>query len=685
MQTLKKIISRCMYRIAGILVLVLFILNLIFQLANEQKRAYEDANRTFLQMEQVLANNQTELMETKERYKQTCLHAAQTVARILEGEPETMNSIEELKQIAEQVEVDEIHFFDTSGKIFAGTEPKYYGYTMDSGEQIGFFKPMLSDKSLMLVQEITENTAEGKPMQYSAVWSESGEFIVQVGMKPANVVKVTEKNELSYIFSLFRVNAEANYYAIDRQSGTIVGATDVKTVGMDCSEAGFLREDLEKTQKGFYARVGGKYCFCVFVKIDSNYIGRVIPVRYLYRRVPDAVLSAFVCLLLTAFILTAAVTRIMNEYVVEKIRDVVQSLELIAQGNFERTVDIQDSVEFQKLSSHINRMKQSLLDSTNLEQQVNETLRTALQVSNPEESLDIMLECLGKMLKGERTYIIEKNDRHCDDNTYEWVAPGITPEKDNLQNLPPEICENWYHMFLTDKCVIFENIENIKDKNPPQYEILKSQHIVSIAVVPLYLDGSLIGFYGVDNPPKESLSYTTNMLQIMGYFIESLLKMRNLVRNLQHMSYSDQLTQFGNRHALWEYVKQTGADKSVGVVYCDITGLKKVNDEKGHEEGDRLIVSACECIKRALEGYGLFRIGGDELLAVCIGISEEELWERADKLKKTMSEYAVVLAVGAAWRSSNTEGISRIMAEAETLMYEDKAAYYAARGIDRRR
>ena len=126
-------------------------------------------------------------------------------------------------------------------------------------------------------------------------------------------------------------------------------------------------------------------------------------------------------------------------------------------------------------------------------------------------------------------------------------------------------------------------------------------------------------------------------------------------------------------------------DIGIGIVYCDITGLKRVNDEKGHEAGDRLILSACECMKKALEGYELFRIGGDELLAVCSGISETELWKRVSVLKETMSDYAVVMAVGAVWKSDSKEGVNRIMAEAEALMYEDKAAYYAACGIERRR
>ena len=537
----------------------------------------------------------------------------------------------------------------------------------------------------MLVQDIKENTAEAKLMQYSAVWSDSGEFIVQIGMNPVNVLKVTEKNELSYIFSLFRVNPNISYYAIDIESGLIAGSNRLEFVGNACSDVGLRFEDIENNPKGFYGKINGQYSFCVFQKIDSNYIGRVIAVDYLYEDLPSSMLLILVCLFIILFILVISVTRYMNKYVVEKIQDVIQKLKSIAKGNLEERADAQSSLEFQELSRYINQMVQSLLTINEMEQIVNETLQTALRATDPEKSLRIVLESSGRVLNGERAYIFEKNQLGGDDNTYEWVADGVAPEKDNLQNLPPEICDVWYRQFYENKNMVFENIEDMKEEDPLQYENLKRQNIVSIAVVPLYDDTNIIGFYGVDNPPVETLRHTTNTLRVMGHFIESLLKIRNLVRNLKQISYLDQLTQIGNRYALYEYIENMGQDNSIGIVYCDITGLKRVNDNEGHVAGDRLILSACECMKNTFREYGLFRLGGDELLAVCSGISETDLWNRIKRLKETMSEYAVVLAVGAAWKSDSTERLQSIIAEAETLMYKDKAAYYQASGIERRR
>lgn len=332
------------------------------------------------------------------------------------------------------------------------------------------------------------------------------------------------------------------------------------------------------------------------------------------------------------------------------------------------------------------KQNEIIRDYQNREALINEALRNALQAPDPDTSLKIAIEYLGKALGGERVYIFEKNAEGNDDNTYEWVANGVTPEKDNLQNVPPEVCEGWYRTFAEGECVVIKDIEEIRTQNFLQYEILKQQNVFSVTEVPLYDDGKIIGFYGVDNPPPEALSYTSNMLQIMGHFIESLLKMRNLVRNLQRMSYLDQLTQIGNRYAMVEHMENMHSDESVGIVYGDITGLKRVNDAEGHEAGDRLILSACACMKEAFgDAYDLFRIGGDELLAICSGIGETDFQERVAKLKKIMAESSVNMAVGADWKSDTASGINVVLAAAEARMYEDKSAYYRTSGIDRRR
>ena len=174
----------------------------------------------------------------------------------------------------------------------------------------------------------------------------------------------------------------------------------------------------------------------------------------------------------------------------------------------------------------------------NLEAVINEGLRVALLEETPDQSLEVLLKHLGSALSGERTYIFEQNESGGDDNTYEWTAKGIEPEKENLQNVPPEVCASWYQNFSTGRHIVIENLEDIRETEPLQYEKLKRQGIHSLVVVPLYDGKKIIGFYGVDNPPARLLEYASNMLQTAAYFIVSSIKRRDLFRQLQKRSYN---------------------------------------------------------------------------------------------------------------------------------------------------
>lgn len=320
----------------------------------------------------------------------------------------------------------------------------------------------------------------------------------------------------------------------------------------------------------------------------------------------------------------------------------------------------------------------------NLETMINEGLRIALLEETPAQTLEVLLAYMGKALGAERTYIFEKNEKGGDDNTYEWAADGVTSEKENLQNVPQEVCAGWYRTFDVCRHIVIEDLEAIRESEPLLYENLKRQKVRSLVVIPLYAGGRVIGFFGVDNPPEKLLDYASNMLQIMAHFIVASLKRRNLFRELERMSYCDQLTKIGNRYAMEEYIGNIQQGQSVGVVYCDVTGLKRVNDSRGHKAGDKLIINACENLRQVFGGYGLFRIGGDELLAVCIQIEEDALAEKIEQLKRNLLENSVEMAIGAAWKKESPADIEKMMAEAEQRMYLDKAGYYQRNGIDRR-
>ena len=94
---------------------------------------------------------------------------AKAIAYFLNNDSEKINNVEEIEKICNLINVDEINIFNENGVIYAGNVEEYYGVSFDSGEQIGYFKPMLENKTLTMCQDLTENTVKFKLMMYAIV------------------------------------------------------------------------------------------------------------------------------------------------------------------------------------------------------------------------------------------------------------------------------------------------------------------------------------------------------------------------------------------------------------------------------------------------------------------------------------------------------------------------------------
>lgn len=310
------------------------------------------------------------------------------------------------------------------------------------------------------------------------------------------------------------------------------------------------------------------------------------------------------------------------------------------------------------------------------EAMVNEGLRISLAAHTPDQCIAALLEYLGQSLGSERVYIFEEAGNHTCDNTYEWCASGVEPQKENLQGIPVEVVNMWYERFHRGENVLISNVEHLKDSDVQMYEYLKPQDIRSLAVSPLINEGKIIGFYGVDNPPERFLGNITTLFHILGHFIVALLHRRNHVRRLEELCFEDQLTGIGNRHAVQDYMKRINRQESIAIVYCDVMGLKKANDTLGHLEGDKLLIRASECMKKVFGDYMLFRVGGDEFLALCSGMTEQELEKRIELLKWEMRDKNAPMAIGSVWRVDDSESMNKLLTIADDRMYENKRMLY---------
>ena len=623
MQSLKELIQKESKKITLLIIFFLVIIVTFFNCITAKKEANYTAQTTFYHIEQILNENQKDLNKQKKEYRQTCIDNAQAVAYSLQENPDALYNIDELKKIAQYVEVDEIHIFNKQGVIISGTHPEYYGYSFDSGKQLSFFKPLLSNQNLQLTQKIMENTASHIKMQYSALWSENKEFIVQVGMNHENASKATKKNQLSYLFKLFRVNNEAQYYAINSKNHKIVG-TIHHHIGDVASSIGLKDTQIKEAKNGFFTEIDGQLSYCVSKKIKNNYIYCIIPVRVLFKEVPKNCLEMIVCLIIISILFRLLIIKYIRVYVIDSINQINHQLSKISKGQLDEEVSINNSLEFQKLSHYINEMKQSLL------------------VNN--KKMDYILTQTNQLI-GFYEYNQKLNTLYLSDGFKEIFSLNsqqCTQFKEDINDF-----------------IDFLNKINTHQVEKDIYYLPQMKRYIQI------------------NDRKDQDITLGVMIDITTSYIKR--KKIEIERDV------DELTQIYNRNGLKIKINKLLEDKNIAqyaLIFIDLDDLKQVNDVYGHYCGDLYLKQMTNVLKTISgEKCLVGRLGGDEFIAFFhhydsmekLNNDINQLNEIRDQIVLLADDHSVNLAFsyGVCYGTEGTD-LQRMIEIADYKMYDNK-------------
>ena len=323
----------------------------------------------------------------------------------------------------------------------------------------------------------------------------------------------------------------------------------------------------------------------------------------------------------------------------------------------------------------------------NREEFIKQMLKYSASASNPEENIIHILDYMGRKLEADRTYIFEKNLKGNSDNTYEWCSENAVPQIDNLQGLEHEgLLDLWYQEFYNHRGVFIEDLEEYKKVSSSMYELLKPQDIHSLIAWPIFVDEICIGFLGIDNPVRKHMEDVVCIFEMVGYIMSIIIRQRDNVRILRRLSYEDQLTGVKNRREFDTFIKNEYPNvSSVGVLSCDLNGLKRVNDTLGHEAGDKFITTVAKNLARIFGYNYVYRMGGDEFVAVDINLTFTEFELKVKKVLELMKEDNAPVATGYVFKTDNKTDFYSLADEADKRMYKDKGRYYSDIRNERRR
>ncbi|MCR5491061.1 MAG: GGDEF domain-containing protein [Bacilli bacterium] len=582
------------------------------------------------QTEAIVENNKREGEVLLASVKEDYIRLTKAVAHYLDNDPDSYNDINELLTLCNLMEIDEIHIFNEEGLIVSSSVAKYVNVvSMYDEGQIQYFLPMLEDKTLSMCQDVTPNSAEGKPMMYAITWNATGTYMVQIGIEAVRLDEVLKANEISAIVEDMAIGENMAVIVADAATLEVKGSSrkgllnrpigEVTSLNADhlLSRAKQVAESESKNGHDFSTDVtvegisGRQYCsigymedyvVCVFLSSSSFLFRTLLPL-----------LIVAVYLAAALFIVIMIFRRLMASR-----EENIEHLQLFA------------SMSEIYYSLHLVDLKKN----------------TAVEYSSKNQVKDA------------------------------FNKPGVSDATKLMVGIMHATMSDEY----LERGLAFADISTLSER-------LKGKKIISMELLGKnvgWIRMSFINFEEEDGVPTKAV-IATQIIDEEKKAAEALYRESHVDEltgcynrrafNADAMEYDACLN-----------------DKEFAFVSFDVNGLKTINDDLGHEAGDELIKGASECMNAIFGKHGrIYRTGGDEFIGLIDGNIElmKNLAEEFDKrvaswhgkqVKELTVSYGYV-------HSSEAKGktMLEIADLADKRMYESKAQYYKCKGIDRRR
>lgn len=219
-------------------------------------------------------------------------------------------------------------------------------------------------------------------------------------------------------------------------------------------------------------------------------------------------------------------------------------------------------------------------------------------------------------------------------------------------------------------------------------------------VLPIFLQSENYGYLVCRFPTNNYPVYTIFLKILVNSFVHSyvfskkekekaILAEKN--QNLNFESKTDELTKLFNRRGFYEYGQQlldvsVAANQTGSVFFCDLDGLKTINDTYGHEIGDIAIKTEAKVLRATFRDSDLIgRLSGDEFGVVAPGLPPRKIEVIRERFKSINEEFSkaaklpfiLSISIGAVEFDAEHSDLKELLKAADKELYEEKKIKHA--------
>jgi|GEM_PF-5487823 len=288
-------------------------------------------------------------------------------------------------------------------------------------------------------------------------------------------------------------------------------------------------------------------------------------------------------------------------------------------------------------------------------------------------------------------------------NTFELMVQGETPITDSLateKNLTFETKQG--NCFHVDRCdlPLFEELDQCRAKRTgemvdsaqftgicPRFQC-NDKHAILHKCVPFF--GASIGnLVQIAYEPEQQDLINKLIPHIKSYLHEAshILEVKTAMEYIRDQTLIDELTGLYNRRYLNESVSKligmTKDDMAIGVLMIDVDHFKRVNDECGHDAGDKVLKGISKIIRDSVRDTDMvIRFGGEEIVVLALNMVPDNIAAIAEKIRSQVEgatfyhsggSLKKTISVGCAEFPTHSDDLWNCIKIADVAMYQAKA------------
>jgi methyl-accepting chemotaxis protein len=291
---------------------------------------------------------------TKEALNRKNIDLTLSIAKMIDADS-TLLEPNQMEQLAEDLNVSEIHVIDSNGVIQYGNVRDFYGFDFNTSDQTLPFIDLIGNSGSSLAQEPSLRGTDNQLFQYIGVSRIDEPGVVQIGIEPKVIQDLLDNLNLQK-----RVNdlviGTSGFALVVNDDGTLVAKDDLELSESLATDVLWLNTFISGEKNFETLEIDGTSYYAMKEIYNDLTLVVTYPTEEIDQIFRASVISNLIVIILTTLVLILIISTLLNKLVIKPIRMLQTSMEQVGSGNFQVSINYSSKDEIGQLTDHFKKM-----------------------------------------------------------------------------------------------------------------------------------------------------------------------------------------------------------------------------------------------------------------------------------------------------------------------------------------